>query len=43
MRSKKLLIGLDVGTSGAKCIAVDRAGAVLASSTQTTLSTPHPG
>ena len=41
---KKLLIGLDVGTSGAKCIAVDETGAVLASSTQEyPLSTPRPG
>ena len=43
MRSK-LLIGLDVGTSGAKCIAVDETGAVVASSTQDyPLSTPRPG
>ena len=27
--SKRILIGLDVGTSGAKCIAVDETGAVL--------------
>ena len=41
---KKLLIGLDVGTSGAKCILVDDKGAVLASSTQEyPLSTPKPG
>ena len=41
---KKLLIGLDVGTSGAKCIAVDETGAVLASPTQEyPLSTPRPG
>ena len=31
---KKLLIGLDVGTSGAKCIAADEDGRVLASYTQ---------
>ena len=41
---KKLLIGLDVGTSGAKCIAADEDGRVLASSTQEyPLSTPKPG
>ena len=42
--SKKILIGLDVGTSGAKCIAADETGAVLASSTQEyPLYTPQPG
>lgn len=41
---RKLLIGLDVGTSGAKCIVADETGAVLASSTQEyPLSTPRPG
>ena len=40
----KYLIGLDVGTSGAKCILVDEAGTVLASSTQEyPLYTPKPG
>ncbi len=38
------LIGLDIGTSGAKCIIVDQSGAVVASSTQEyPLSTPRPG
>ena len=32
--SKKYLIGLDVGTSGAKCIITDSEGTVVASSTQ---------
>ena len=32
--ASKYLIGLDIGTSGAKCILVDDKGAVLASSTQ---------
>ena len=32
--ANKYLIGLDIGTSGAKCILVDDQGAVLASSTQ---------
>ena len=42
--SQKILIGLDIGTSGAKCIAVDETGRVLASSTQEyPLSTPRPG
>jgi len=42
--SKRILIGLDVGTSGAKCIAADETGAVLASSTQEyPLYTPKPG
>ena len=42
--SKKYLIGLDIGTSGAKCILVDDEGAVLASSTQEyPLYTPKPG
>ena len=42
--SKRVLIGLDIGTSGAKCIAVDEDGVVLASSTQEyPLSTPKPG
>ena len=41
---KKYYIGLDIGTSGAKCILVDDKGAVLASSTQEyPLSTPKPG
>ena len=31
--SKKYLIGLDIGTSGAKCIIVDNEGVVIASST----------
>ena len=42
--ASKYLIGLDIGTSGAKCILVDDKGAVLASSTQEyPLSTPKPG
>lgn len=42
--SKKYLIGLDIGTSGAKCIIVDDAGVVVASSTQEyPLYTPKPG
>ena len=42
--SKKLLVGLDVGTSGAKCIVADEDGKVVASSTQEyPLSTPKPG
>lgn len=41
---KRILIGLDVGTSGAKCIAVNEDGVVVASSTQEyPLSTPKPG
>ena len=41
---KKYLIGLDIGTSGAKCIIVDNEGTVLASSTQEyPLYTPKPG
>ncbi|MBR6321694.1 MAG: hypothetical protein IKR59_02385 [Lachnospiraceae bacterium] len=41
---KRLLIGLDVGTSGAKCIVMDEEGAVLASSVQEyPLYTPYPG
>ena len=40
----KYLIGLDIGTSGAKCILVDDEGTVLASSTQEyPLYTPKPG
>lgn len=40
----KYLIGLDVGTSGAKCIMIDESGKVVASSTQEyPLSTPRPG
>ena len=42
--SKKYLIGLDVGTSGAKCIITDSEGTVVASSTQEyPLYTPKPG
>ena len=42
--SKKYLIGLDIGTSGAKCIITDDAGTVVASSTQEyPLYTPKPG
>ena len=42
--SKKYLIGLDVGTSGAKCIIADSEGTVVASSTQEyPLYTPKPG
>ena len=42
--SKRYLIGLDIGTSGAKCILVDDAGVVIASSTQEyPLYTPKPG
>ena len=42
--ASKYLIGLDIGTSGAKCILADDKGAVLASSTQEyPLSTPKPG
>ena len=41
---KRLLVGLDVGTSGAKCIVADEDGKVLASSTQEyPLYTPRPG
>ena len=41
---KRLLAGVDVGTSGAKCIIADEDGRVLASSTQEyPLSTPKPG
>ena len=41
---KKYLVGLDIGTSGAKCIIVDNEGTVLASSTQEyPLYTPKPG
>ena len=41
---KKYLIGLDVGTSGAKCIIADELGTVVASSTQEyPLYTPKPG
>ena len=32
--SKKYLIGLDIGTSGAKCIITDDRGTLIASSTQ---------
>ena len=40
----KYLIGLDVGTSGAKCILCDETGRVLSSSTQEyPLYTPQPG
>ena len=40
----RILVGLDVGTSGAKCILADETGRVLASSTQEyPLSTPRPG
>ena len=40
----KYLIGLDVGTSGAKCIMIDETGKVVASSTQEyPLHTPRPG
>ncbi len=42
--NKRLLVGLDIGTSGAKCIIADESGSVLASSTQEyPLSTPKPG
>ena len=42
--ASKYLIGLDISTSGAKCILVDDKDAVLASSTQEyPLSTPKPG
>ena len=42
--ASKYLIGLYIGTSGAKCILVDDKGAVLASSTQEyPLYTPRPG
>ena len=41
---KRLLVGVDVGTSGAKCIIADEDGRVLASSTQEyPLSSPKPG
>ena len=41
---KQYLVGLDIGTSGAKCIIVDETGTVVASSTQEyPLSTPKPG
>ena len=40
----KYLIGLDAGTSGAKCIMDDATGKVVASSIQEyPLYTPHPG
>jgi xylulokinase len=39
-----ILIGLDVGTSGVKGVAIDEDGAVLATATESyPLSTPHPG
>ena len=42
--SRKYLIGLDIGTSGAKCIIADDQGSVVASSTQEyPLYTPKPG
>ena len=42
--SKKYLIGLDIGTSGAKCIITDDEGVVIASSVQEyPLDTPKPG
>ena len=42
--SKRLLVGLDVGTSGAKCIVADEEGRVVASSLQEyPLYTPRPG
>ena len=42
--SKKYLIGLDVGTSGTKCIIADNEGKVVASSTQASpLHTTKPG
>ena len=42
--SKKYLIGLDIGTSGTKCILADDEGTVIASSTQEyPLYTPKPG
>ena len=41
---RQYLIGLDIGTSGAKCILVDDLGTVVASSTQEyPLYTPRPG
>lgn len=41
---KQYLVGVDVGTSGAKCILVDDCGHVIASSTQEyPLYTPRPG
>ncbi len=41
---KQYLIGIDIGTSGAKCILMDREGTVAASSTQEyPLYTPRPG
>ena len=41
---KRIMIGLDVGTSGAKCIAANEDGVVVASSTQEyPLYTPKPG
>lgn len=41
---QQLLIGIDVGTSGAKCIVMDESGSVLASSVQEyPLFTPRPG
>jgi len=42
--SKRLLVGLDVGTSGAKCIVADEYGRVIASATEEyPLYTPRPG
>ncbi|MEE1199116.1 MAG: xylulokinase [Christensenellales bacterium] len=41
---KRLLVGLDVGTSGAKCIVSDEDGQIIAASTQEyPLYTPRPG
>ena len=40
----KHIMGIDVGTSGVKCIIIDENGAVLASDTQSyPLSTPRSG
>jgi xylulokinase len=42
--SNQYLIGIDIGTSGAKCILMDKCGSVLASSThEYPLYTPRPG
>ena len=42
--TRRMLIGLDIGTSGAKCLLADETGRVIASATrEDPLSTPRPG
>lgn len=42
--TRRMLIGLDIGTSGAKCLLADETGRVIASATREyPLSTPRPG